>query len=943
MDAEHVDAPVEDSREPHDEPDHVQRTPMADSATTEPETHLQRCLSSDSGASVDTTILSPSLSALSLDNIPSPPRAKLDPTRPILKIRPSDHPTLQLSGRVLSAVFCLPHFFTFTHEEENPWTLHHRPGTAALYESFAFLSGPQTSWKHTLIGWTGEITHRRARKDMTAQMLLLEEYPDYTKETAPMPINGEDRFPEVHERLLKINRMDRTRLEQTLSDDRGIKMLPVWVTDSIDEENDTFIFEDQNKWRGLIEKEFYPLFHYKHPEVVTGEEKIARWNDFVEMNKKFTDRILETYRPGDTIIVHGYELMLVPAMLRSRASDIKVVFVMHTTFPSYEYFRCLSNRDELMEGILSADLVIFQCPTFSENFHLCCKQLQRGHSSSLNQVENPDGRKVTIEVMPLGFDHDAICRFAFGHPTVNLNADKYTRNMKKRGLRLIVGRDRLDSMRGVHQKLQAFALFLAQYPQWQGKAVLFQVLNSPTREEKARGAMQNLTNIEELAHDINGIFGNGSWKPVHLEANMNKVDYFTLVRMAHVGLVTSIREGLSSFALEFALLNRDKHRPLVVSEFSGSATALPGSITINPYDLHQVAKNLDRALSLPFEERAEMYEEINAKLDDNSLQQYTNQLLRRLFLTLEFQSPEVERPALDMHEIKRYSSAARKRLFIFDYDGTLTPIVMDPNAALPSEQLLQHLTELACDSQNTIWIISGRDQEFLVKHLGHIKQLGLSAEHGCFMKYPNQVEWISTAANQDLGWQTKVLETFERLEKHLPGSVVEEKRVSITWHYRRAHNPRSPAVAKVIKKQLMRSVGVEYDVEVMAGKANLEVRPKTINKGQVVRRLLKEFGLGRGSEPDFVLCCGDDTTDEDMFRALRRSDLPMTNVFGVLVGEGSKHPTLASWLVKEPADVINLLGDLLEANKTPTPRIEPPYVIGDPRPRGRPWIMTSYL
>lgn len=90
----------------------------------------------------------------------------------------------------------------------------------------------------------------------------------------------------------------------------------------------------------------------------------------------------------------------------------------------------------------------------------------------------------------------------------------------------------------------------------------------------------------------------------------------------------------------------------------------------------------------------------------------------------------------------------------------------------------------------------------------------------------------------------------------------------------------------------------------MQGKANLEVRPTFINKGEIAKRLVASYGSESGQPPEFVLCLGDDFTDEDMFRALNASDLKKENVFTVTVGASSKM-TLAHWHLLEPIDVIS--------------------------------------
>lgn len=106
---------------------------------------------------------------------------------------------------------------------------------------------------------------------------------------------------------------------------------------------------------------------------------------------------------------------------------------------------------------------------------------------------------------------------------------------------------------------------------------------------------------------------------------------------------------------------------------------------------------------------------------------------------------------------------------MFDYDGTLTPIVREPSAAIPSVRVLDTLKTLVEDPKNTVWIISGRDQEFLMHHLGHIEGLGFSAEHGSFMKEPGTDEWVNLADEADMGWQVDVTEIFQQYTDRVPG------------------------------------------------------------------------------------------------------------------------------------------------------------------------------
>lgn len=133
-------------------------------------------------------------------------------------------------------------------------------------------------------------------------------------------------------------------------------------------------------------------------------------------------------------------------------------------------------------------------------------------------------------------------------------------------------------------------------------------------------------------------------------------------------------------------------------------------------------------------------------------------------------------------------------------------------------------------------------------------------------------------------------------------------------------------MARECQKELEKTVGKTWDVEVMQGKANLEVRPTFINKGEITKRLVASYGKEVGDAPEFVLCLGDDFTDEDMFRALRASGLPEEHVFTVTVGASSK-VTLAQSHLLEPADVITSIallngGDTTAADLGPLAIVE---------------------
>ncbi|KAL8950088.1 MAG: hypothetical protein Q9222_003852 [Ikaeria aurantiellina] len=212
----------------------------------------------------------------------------------------------------------------------------------------------------------------------------------------------------------------------------------------------------------------------------------------------------------------------------------------------------------------------------------------------------------------------------------------------------------------------------------------------------------------------------------------------------------------------------------------------------------------------------------------------------------------------------RYQNAS-SRLFLFDYDGTLTPIVRDPKKALPTAATVRTLERISADPLNEFWIISGRDARFLDQHLGFIKPIGLSAEHGAFVRRPNTNQWENISGSGDLSWHADILLIFSDFVRTTHGSWIERKDVAITWHYRNAPIEEGAKQAVDCKKRLEEKISqTSSNLEVINGKMVLEVRPRGLNKGTLAQQIIDDHTNKRDERksPDFVLSVGDDVTDE---------------------------------------------------------------------------------
>ncbi|KAH9861869.1 hypothetical protein J1614_011622 [Plenodomus biglobosus] len=805
------------------------------------------------------------------------------------------HPGLNLSGGVISATFAIP--YTLGFSPGNDWEMNPRRGTSALFDSFSYLASSSSPWNHTLVGWTGELTNAAAAAPVQAPI---------NRAAAPIPVDPTKPAPSPQQPAeMRIGREDRERLERQLERDHGGKIVPVWLVDEVDDGKDEFVVKSQSHWRTYAEHELYTMFHYKQNEPADGRAARKSWADYYRMNKLFADKILEIYKPGDIVMVHDYPLLLLPSLLRQRLPNIYIGFFLHVPFPSSEFYRCLSRRKEILEGVLGANMIGFQSYSYSRHFSSCCTRILGFDSSSAGV--DAYGAHVAVDVFPIGINAVSTQRQAFGDPEIDERL-KGIREMYA-GKKIIVGRDRLDAVRGVVQKLQAFETFFEKYPEWQGKVVLIQVTSpSGVRTDRGDGAQEKVVNkISDLAAKINGVYGTLDYTPVrHFPQYLSREEYFALLRLADIGLITSVRDGMNTTSMEYVICQKDNHGPLILSEFSGTAGSLSGAIHINPWDLGGVADAINNALKQSSDERAEKHKKLYKHVVSNNVQSWTNNYLKKLMTNLSSFDQSFATPVLDRAKLLFQYRQAKKRLFMFDYDGTLTPIVQDPSAALPSDRVTRTLKMLAADPANSVWIISGRDQAFLNEYLGHIPELGLSAEHGSFMRNPRSDVWENLTEKTDMSWQQEVLDIFQHYTDCTQGAFIERKKIALTWHYRRADPEYGAFQARECHKHLESTVGKKYDVEVMTGKANLEVRPRFVNKGEIAKRLVFEYGTEPGEPPEFVLCLGDDFTDEDMFRSLRQSALPSDHVFSVTVGASSKQ-TLASWHLVEPSDVISVI------------------------------------
>lgn len=241
--------------------------------------------------------------------------------------------------------------------------------------------------------------------------------------------------------------------------------------------------------------------------------------------------------------------------------------------------------------------------------------------------------------------------------------------------------------------------------------------------------------------------------------------------------------------------------------------------------------------------------------------------------------------------------AARSRLFLLDYDGTISDIGRLPLDAVPTPDILRLLAELSAPAENTVVIVSGRKHEELSDWLGHLP-ITLVAEHGFWKKSPGE-DWQAVLP-QGISWQTEPRSVMESAVSACPGSFIENKNSGVVWHYRTAADqPTAEARAAQLLTELQ-ALG-RTDFTVSRGAKIIEVQLAGVTKGEAVQPWTMQ------PQWDFMLIAGDDRTDEDMFAAAPPDS------YSIKIGGGK---TAASYTLKTPAAFRRLLQTLTKDSST---------------------------
>jgi trehalose 6-phosphate synthase/phosphatase len=642
-------------------------------------------------------------------------------------------------------------------------------------------------------------------------------------------------------------------------------------------------------YEGFANQALWPIFHNFPSQLKFDPDD---WKAYVEANRIFCKAVLDHHQPGDLIWVHDYHLMLLPRMLRNELPDAAIGFFLHIPFPSAEIFAILPRREDLLQGLLGADMLAFQTHGHLQQFRSALLRVL-GVESKINEV--PIGaRIVRLEALPIGIAPEEYTDLLANDAATERYSAEWTERYK--GRKVVLAVDRLDYTKGLPERLRTYARLLKASPELKDKVILIQIA-VPTRE--GIETYQDLRNeVNRLVGEINGKLGTPDWTPfVYINRSIDREELVALYKLADVCWVGPLRDGMNLVAKEYVACKGEGDGVLVLSEFAGAAAEMGEALMINPFDEERTAATVERALTLDDRERRLRMRALHSRVLRNNVFRWGDQFLTSLQEAVSARGRyfDTQPKRLRSADIQKAYKESHRRFLILDYDGTLVPFVNQPEQAAPPAVVVQLLASLAADSNNCVAMISGRQAENLDRWFGAIEGLWLVAEHGAELRPPLSKTWEPLRTQAPAEWKSTVMPILEHFVDRTPGSFIEEKKYSVVLHYRMAEPEFGAWLANELVSML-EAMLAETELRAFRGEKIVEVRPVWVNKGEALERL-----LASQPEPDFLFATGDDRTDEDLFERIERM---RGEAWTVHVGSG---PTHAAFTVPDFESVRELL------------------------------------
>ena len=731
------------------------------------------------------------------------------------------------------------------------------------------------------------------------------------------------------------------------------------------EEKNIFLFDiDESiyhKVLRLTEEILEPLFHYAPLKSSLMEDFNLisdHWKAYKEYNDLVCKQISKHLTKKSLIYLHDINYLLVPNLLYALnkhnndiVQNLAIGIFIHSPFPSFDVFKRIPIREDIIKSLMKCRVIGFHTFDCSRNFLKSAKRLL-----STNYVSTNSG-DLAVNYL----DHTALIRVKNISPEIDLLKEdikeeefkKYYDEIKQKygnKKNIFVSVDHMQFLISITNKLEGYRAFLRDLKEKAKKNVFLLYIRYFVKKEDQNvdvhienNRQKMIDKIDELVSEIKKEFGDDV-----IELYKGKITYIHRLALfcASNCFVRSSKQesyslGLYEFLITKKLLNQSGAVSYIISELSGVNTSLGATIKVNPFDVNSLKRGFLDASQKLSETTSnnlialekdythamkssckdwffDFLKDIkNTKLsDDNTFYIGADEGLNFKLLKI---NPNFKK--LNLKQIETDYEKSNKRLLFLDYEGTLPSAYQNTEfvskGAPPSTEILNLLKGLTADKRNKVFIVAGKGPDQLKEWFGSVKDLGLAAEHG-FMYSVNRQgldKWKKIIKKYDNEWIKNCSDIISPYLERCEGSFLDVKESSIVWQYTDCDLELGKQFVSAMSSELDNLIK-KYNLKIVNGKGFMEIIAVGVNKGYFVGYKIKEFIKNKKSL-DFILCIGDDTSDEKMFHYLNtkkdeiKKYCKKAKIYSITVG---KKPSKAHYYVEKPKNVQELVSSLVKAS-----------------------------
>eukprot|EP00830_Metopus_es_P006955 TRINITY_DN1658_c0_g2_i1.p1 TRINITY_DN1658_c0_g2~~TRINITY_DN1658_c0_g2_i1.p1 ORF type:complete len:988 (+),score=161.66 TRINITY_DN1658_c0_g2_i1:67-3030(+) len=718
----------------------------------------------------------------------------------------------------------------------------------------------------------------------------------------------------------------------------GISQQEIDEIEAVLNKNNCFpVFLDnsvQAKFFYYCEDILFPFFHnFVDPTDNFQYLSSEYWETYVSVNRKFASTIISLTSSNPLIWINDIHLLMCPVQIIRKSEYANIGIYIHSSFPAAEIYRIFPYREEILGSMLCCNILGFHIFTYARHFLIACRRIL-GITHKMNNgflTLETGGRTIFVKVNHAGVDIE--------YQKDMMKSEEFLKEYNQlakscQGKHVFGSIDRIHPLSGITQKIAGYKEFLKKHPSLNIKFIQY-LWNIPKEEGKESEDEEQKKVLEEISKN----FSRDTFECRC--GHISKEDRWALMAVSDTWVITSLRQGFSLYPLEFVsvkgILGKSSGN-IILSQFSGSVSTISSSIMVNPYDTSEIAKALKACINADKLKQMAIFEKDYQKVSQSTISDWTkswisdhiranNRTSKTIIMSVGMGKTtrllKMRNDFSPLNEVVKSAMAkgyqrSKNRVIILDNEGTLCPLdphkgceILSDKSALP-EETMNILTELCADKMNTVCVVSGRNREKMKARFSKIKHLGIVSENGFYFAWNDQkgeIVFDKLMEVNDWGWRATVVSIMTSYQERTDGSRVSKKDSSLIWHYRDVDADFGIKEANELVAHL--HTILEYlPLDIIHEKDYVEVRPKGVNKGTYVKKLLNDIERTKG-KIDYLICIGDNNSDEEMFRVIKeRRKTPGLdkNTYCITVGQKA---SLADYYVNDYSEVVSSLIEIV--------------------------------